>query len=415
MNSQSSDITANQARAEAPRSSVILGSVAPGFERVRDQFERSFREGRELGAAVAVYRDGERVVDLWGGVRDRASSAPWEADTMALLFSCTKGLAAMVTALAHSRGWLDFDAPVSDYWPEFAQGGKGGITVRQLLAHQAGLSAVDQPLTQALLSDRDALAEVLARQVPAWKPGSRCGYHPLTIGLYQSELIRRVDPQRRTIGQILQAEIAQPLAADVHIGVPDAIRQERLAQLVRGGGLADTFGALRGSLRLTLEMLLPGSLTYRTFMNPRGLTLDGFQERAWLKLELSAANGVASARGLAQAYGAFARGDARLALAPATLAQLAAPPRVPPGGGRDTVLFIDTAYSLGFWKPCRALPFGRNDSVFGAPGAGGSFAFADPSAGIGFAYIPNRMGRYVDDPRSIALRNALYQCLDELP
>jgi CubicO group peptidase (beta-lactamase class C family) len=392
----------------------IEGQCDDRFRGVADVFGRSVRDGGELGASFCATVEGETVVDLWGGFADPERATPWDKDTTTVVMSSTKGATALAAHLLVARGALDLDLPVAAYWPEFAANGKDQITVRQLLAHQAGLCAIDAPLTQVLLADLDTLAGVLARQRPAWEPGQRHGYHPLTIGLYQNELIRRVDPQHRTIGQVLQDEVARPLGADLHVGLPDTVPQDRLARLVRGAPVGETLDAVFSLLRTTLAMCLPGSLTWRTFMNPRALTLHGFQQRDWLRIELPAANGVGSARGLAAAYGGFAIADARLRLSPRTLAELSAPARSPKHGSRDAVLFVDTSYALGFWKPCAALPYGRDHSVFGAPGAGGSFAFADPTEGLGFAYVPNRMGRYLDDPRVVALRDAVYQCLDEL-
>ena len=182
----------------------VHGEVAQGFESVRDVFAENFARRRELGGACCAYVDGEKVVDLWGGTRNEETGDAWERDTMVIVYSATKGLAAMTLALAHSRGWLNYDERVSAYWPEFAQHGKGGITVRQLLAHQAGLYALDQPVDLATVSNLDRLAEILARQVPAWEPGSRQAYHAITLGYYESELLRRVDPMHRSIGQFFE-------------------------------------------------------------------------------------------------------------------------------------------------------------------------------------------------------------------
>ena len=172
----------------------IGGAVAPGFEEVRAEFERNLAERGDIGAAVAAYWHGEKVVDLWGGRRKPDGVEPWNEDTMVVVNSTTKGLSAMTLVVANARGWLDYDAPVIRYWPEFAQNGKAAITVRQLLGHEAGLVLLDERLTLEKLRDLDAVARVLARQKPAWPPGTRHGYHTMTLGLYMQELIRRVDP-----------------------------------------------------------------------------------------------------------------------------------------------------------------------------------------------------------------------------
>jgi CubicO group peptidase (beta-lactamase class C family) len=171
----------------------VEGHVSRGFEAVREVFADSFARRRELGGACCAYRHGEKVVDLWGGVRNKQTGEPWEPDTMVIAYSATKGLAAMTLALAHSRGWLDYEERVCTYWPEFAQQGKEQITVRQLLAHQAGLYVLDEPVDRSLVADLDRLAVVLARQKPAWKPGSRQAYHGITLGFYESELLRRLE------------------------------------------------------------------------------------------------------------------------------------------------------------------------------------------------------------------------------
>ena len=201
----------------------IYGEVEPGFEPVREAFGRNFSERDELGAACCAYVDGRKVVDLWGGVADRESQAPWQKDTLVLVFSTTKGMSALAVALAHSRGLIDYDERVATYWPEFARNGKGNVTVRQLLDHQAGLCAVDEPLGPELLADPGRLAEILAAQRPAWEPGTRQGYHYLTLGLYENELLRRVDPRGRSLGQFLSEEILAPLGEEFYIG---PLRQE---------------------------------------------------------------------------------------------------------------------------------------------------------------------------------------------
>ena len=182
----------------------VHGVVSPGFEAVRNAFGENFPRRRELGGAVCAYYHGQKVVDLWGGVRNRLTGEPWQDDTMVIVYSATKGLAAMTLAIAHSRGWLDYDERVCAYWPEFAQQGKERITVRQLLAHQAGLYALDEPVTRELVADLDRLGVVLARQKPAWEPGTKQAYHAITLGFYESELLRRVDPQHRSVGRFFQ-------------------------------------------------------------------------------------------------------------------------------------------------------------------------------------------------------------------
>src|SRR5262245_12632421 len=190
-----------------PSEAVVHGTVAPGFELVREVFSNNFRHRGEIGAACAVYLRGEKVVDLWGGQRDHETGAPWEEDTMVMVFSTTKGMSALALAVAHSRGLFQYDEPVATYSPESPQHGKGAITVRQLLAHQAGLCVVDQMFDAAKLADLDRVAISLAAQRPAWEPGAKHGYHGITLGWYEGELIRRVDPRKRSLGQFFRDEV----------------------------------------------------------------------------------------------------------------------------------------------------------------------------------------------------------------
>ncbi len=205
------------------RSRGVFGFVAPGFEDVRRTFLDNFEHREELGAACSVYYRGEKVVDLWGGTRDKTTGEPWEEGTMALVFSTTKGLAGLAMAIAHSHGCFDYEERVSTYWPEFAQNGKSAITIRQLFAHQAGLFALDERPTKELVSDPDRLAALLARQRPVWPPGERQAYHAITLGLYESELLRRVDPGHRTLGRYFHDEIASPLGLDLYLRLPEEI------------------------------------------------------------------------------------------------------------------------------------------------------------------------------------------------
>ena len=212
---------------------IVEGAVRCGFEAVRETFADNFARRGELGGACCAYHRGEKVVDIWGGIRNKQTNEPWERDTMVIVYSATKGLSAMTMALAHSRGWLDYEDYVCRYWPAFAQQGKERITVRQLLSHQAGLYALDQPLDRALVADLDRLSVVLARQKPAWEPGTRQAYHAITLGFYEGELLRRIDPEHRSLGQFFQDEIATPLGLDVYISLPEAIPNSRLATLAR--------------------------------------------------------------------------------------------------------------------------------------------------------------------------------------
>jgi CubicO group peptidase (beta-lactamase class C family) len=390
------------AAVEAPS---IAGDAHSGFEALRTAFADNFARRHELGGACCVYHQGEKVVDLWGGARNARTGEPWHADTMVVVHSATKGLAAMTLAVAHSRGWLDYEAPVCAYWPDFAQHGKDRITVRQLLAHQAGLFAIDEPVGYADVANLDRLAIILARQKPAWEPGTRQAYHALTLGFYEGELMRCVDPQHRSLGRFFHDEIATPLGLDVYIGLPDNIPDTRLAVLAPPGRVEMLLGF---PLSLTLNAMNPRSNLHRALVvNPgTGVYLD--ERRIYARgLEVPSGNAVGTARAIAHAYGVIACGGRELGLRKETLDLLAAPAIPPTHGFHDECLKGEVRFSLGFMKPSPQWPFGSPAS-FGAPGAGGALGFADPERGLGYAYVTSRMGTALTgDARDVALRAAL--------
>ena len=390
--------------------SATHGYVADGFEAIRDVFAENFARRGELGGAVCAYVGGDRVVDLWGGVRNKQTGEPWEQDTMVIVFSATKGLAAMTLAVAHSRGWLDYDERVCAYWPEFAQCGKERITVRQVLAHQAGLYALDEPVDRRLVADLDRLAFVLARQKPAWEPGTRQGYHAITLGFYESELLRRVDPQHRSLGQFFQDEIATPLNLDVFIRLPEDVPDMRLAPIARPTTRQMVFGF---SPRFLLEVLSPRSKIVRAL---KGSELPHDVRRIYARnLEIPSGGAVGTARAIARAYSAFATGGAELGLGRGTLEQLAAPAVAPTCGFFDECMKGEAEFSLGFMKPNAVWNFGSPDA-FGFPGAGGAMGFADPTTHVGYAYVTSQMGTSVTgDPREVALRDALHRAVAKMP
>ena len=391
----------------AREASRVDGYVDQRFAPVRETFVDNFARRRELGAACCAYHHGNKVVDLWGGIRNPQTADPWDPDTMVIVYSATKGLAAMTLAIAHSRGWLDYDERVCAYWPEFAQQGKQRITVRQLLAHQAGLYALDRPVDRCLVADLDRLAIVLARQRPAWEPGTRQGYHAITLGFYESELLRRIDPAHRSLGQFFQDEIATPLALDVYIKLPPEIPDSRLATMVP----PSWFEMLHGfPLRLAMDAMNRRSKITRAL---RGSELPHDAEHVYARnLEIPSGGAVGTARAIAHAYSAFATGGRELGLRAETLALLAAPAVPPSRGFYDECMKVDgVQFSLGFMKSTPMLPFG-SAAAFGSPGAGGAMGFADPATGVGYAYVTNRMGtRLTGDPRDVALRDALYAAL----
>ena len=393
---------------DSPQDLAIHGYVNSGYEPVREAFVENFTRRREVGAACCVYRRSAKVVDLWGGVRNKATGEPWQQDTMALVYSATKGLSAMTLAVAHSRGWLDYDELVCKYWPEFAQFGKEKITVRQLLAHQAGLFALDQPIYRNLLGDLDQLAEVLARQKPAWEPGTRQAYHAITLGFYEGELLRRIDPQHRSLGQFFQDEIATPLGLDFYIRLPESIPDSRLAPLVDPSSLQMLTGF---PVKLAFAAFNPRSNIRRALL---GSELAHDQQCIYPRnLEIPAGGGVGTARAIAHAYSVFATGGKELGLRQETMEELTAPAVPATHGFYDECLRDEAQFSLGFMRPNEGFPL-LSASSFGHPGAGGSLGFADPENQIGYAYVPNRKGTTMGgDPRDVALRRALDDCMTD--
>ncbi len=389
---------------------LIGGDVDEGYGKVADVFRRNMSSGQEVGAAVAVYRDGRKVVDLWGGYRNGITQAPWEQDTIVNVFSTTKGVSSLAVAVAASRGLISYDAKVADYWPEFAQGGKDAITVRQLLSHQGGLPAIKPPLTLDDLADASKMSAKLAAQVPAWTPGTRHGYHAITLGWFEGELIRRADPPGRSLGQFFAEEIAKPLGLDFYIGLPASVDRNRVAHL-------QTWSRTKLLLHLNtmptgfvLALFNPFGLTARSVIIAKEIKdFANFNRDDLRVVEMPAVNGTGTARSIAKLYGSAATGGSELGLTPSTLDALREPAVPPTNGVRDKVLHVDTSFSLGFGKPAPLSVFGSSDNAFGTPGAGGSFGFADPDTGIGFGYVMNKLGFHlVSDPRELGLRNALF-------
>jgi len=391
---------------------LMGGDVAEGYGKVADAFRRNLASGAEVGAAVAVYRDGVKVVDLWGGYRDGVAKTTWQADTMVNMFSTTKGVTALAFAVAVSRGMLAYDTGVAEYWPEFAQGGKGDITVRQLLAHQAGLPALTPNPTLADVADPDRLAHILAAQTPAWPVGTRQGYHAITLGWYQSELIRRTDPAGRTVGRFLADEIAAPLGLDLHIGLPPSVDRNRVARLHQWKRAESLLHLKEMPSGFAMAALNPVGLAARATGVPRDVDpFAGDYNRDEVRaVEMPSSNGIGTARAVAKLYGTAATGGEEIGLTADALSALAAPAVPPSRGLRDKVLNVDTSFSLGFGKPTSDLVFGSSGNAYGTPGFGGSFGFADPDTGVGFAYVMNKLGFHLwSDPRELALRQAVFR------
>ncbi|MCX5607527.1 beta-lactamase family protein [Streptomyces sp. NBC_00047] len=383
----------------------IQGVVTEGFEPVRDAFVRNFEVLGDRGAAVAVYRDGRKVVDLWGGTKDANGTEPWTEDTAQIVRSATKGVAAAVPLLLHQRGLLDLDAPVGSYWPEFKAGGKDRTLVRDVLAHRAGVPALDRGLTAAEAADGVSGPRAVAAQQPFWQPGTEHGYHAQTYSWLLSELVLRATG--RTVGGILAEEIAEPLGLDFWIGLPEseAHRVGRVAPV----DPPSSAGTLKTRPRRNVSEAYadPGSLTRRAFaaIDP----LPDENDPAYRAAELPASAGIGTARALARFYAAtigVVEDGARI-FTPATTAsagkELSA--------GPDRVLVVNTRFGPGYMLHGPASPL-LSPASFGHPGRGGSLAFADPEAGIGFGYVTNAHAQSVTaDPRAQALVRALRSAL----
>lgn len=384
--------------------SEIAGWVAPGFEPVRDAFAANFADGSEVGAAFAVYRHGEPVVDLWGGVADAATGRPWDERTIVLVFSTTKGATAACAHLLAERGLLDLEAPVARYWPEFAAAGKEAVTVAHLLAHQAGLAWVDEPMALAEALAWEPVAAALARQAPHWEPGTQHGYHALTFGWLVGEVIRRVDG--RGVGAFFHDEIAQPLGLDFWIGLPEE-QEPRVAPLIAPDAAGDE------ELRAAMAALAgPGSELGRALSAPGRAFADigVFNTRAVRAAEVPAANGVGDARSIARMYAALiGEVDGVRLLSPGRLERAT---RRRTSGPNRVLLGLDIQFGLGFMVPSSAVAVGGPRS-FGHFGAGGSMGWADPDAGLAFGYVMNRMHLgLAGDLRSARLVEATYRAVD---
>jgi CubicO group peptidase (beta-lactamase class C family) len=380
----------------------VQGTVAAGFEPVRDAFARNFERLGERGAAVTVYRDGHKVVDLWAGTRDVDGPEPWALDTAQIVRSATKGVAAVVPLLLHQRGHIDLDAPVGTYWPEFKAAGKERVLVRHLLSHRAGLPVLDRPLTPAEAIDGESGARALAAQRPVWEPGTDHGYHAHTYGWLIAELVRRVTG--RTIGRWVAEEIARPLGLDFWLGLP----AEEAHRVGRIGVAEEPSAGAGGELRLRPKRSVaaayadPSSLTRRAFgvIDPA----PDENDPAYRAAELPAAAGIATARALARCYAAMLGPvDGHRLFAPATLTLA----RTEESAGPDRVLVVATRFGLGYMLHGPAAPL-LGPGSFGHPGRGGSLGFADPESGIAFGYVTNGMRKGVTaDPRAQALVRAV--------
>ena len=367
----------------------VHGTCHPAYASVREEFIRNFADRGELGASVHITVDGETVVDLWGGTADPATGRPWEADTLACVYSCTKGIAALAAHMLVDRGLLDVDAPVSDYWPEYGCAGKEATTVRMLLDHSAGVPAVDADVQPGDMYDADIMAGYLAQQRPWWQPGTRNGYHLVTFGWTVGEIVRRVSGL--TLGQFVAKEIAEPLDADFYLGLPEE-HEDRVAPITVWQPGPDYVPTPYSLAMLTQ----PDSLPARAMGNVLAAEVDA-NSRAFRAAELGGMGGMASARGLAALYTPLALGGGSIISTDAIVRM--SQPAV--ATSEDALLLIPTRFGLGFMTSMdnrRRGPRASGSSVvlgptaFGHVGMGGSIGFADPAERISFAYVMNKHG-----------------------
>jgi CubicO group peptidase (beta-lactamase class C family) len=377
----------------------VDGFVDPRFEAVRTAFGDNFAHRGEVGAAVSISVGGHVVVDLWGGWRDAARHRPWARDTMVNVFSVGKAVAALCVARLVGHGVLAYDQRVADVWPEFGVAGKAGVTVRQLLSHQAGLPAVRQVLPDGSVFDLPALCAVLASHEPWWEPGTAHGYHVNTFGVLVGELVRRATG--RTLGTVVREEMTGPLDADFFFGVPQAALP-RVAEFI---GAFPVPPADRSGLSDAALMEL------HAYCNPREFSGGGvINTEQWRTAELPSTNGHATARGIRRVFDALVAGGQlegidivdREALSEAVTEQV---------DGDDRVLHRPSRFGIGFQLTQAERPLGPNPSSYGHFGAGGSLGFCDPDAQVALGYAINTMGPRWQNPRNRALVDACYESL----
>src|SRR6201991_624214 len=382
----------------------IGGGTTAGFEIGREAFAENLKGDDEVGAAVAVYLHGRKVVDLWGGLADPEQDRMWERDTLQVVYSTTKAVTATCALLLAQRGELDLDAPVAEYWPEFAANGKEHIPVRWLLTHQAGLPTIDSPITPAEAIAWDPMVTALAAQRPFWEPGTEHGYHGLTYGWLVGEVVRRVSG--RSIGTYLAEEIAAPLGLDLWIGLPKS-EQHRVSRIITA--VPDFEALSRVDLNAVPQAVRdvmaayadPTSLTVRSLraVTPALDHNNPDEQRA----EMPSTNGICTARALARFYAALiGEVDGHRILEPDVLAAAT----TQQASGIDRILRVPVRIGTGLGLPTPDT-FWYSPNAFGFPGLGGSLGFADPATGLAFGYVMNRINEGTPDLRAAILVDAV--------
>jgi CubicO group peptidase (beta-lactamase class C family) len=383
---------------------TINGHCDNQFARVSEEFEANFLDRGELGASLVITIEGEKVVDLWGGVKSE-NGAEWQENTLCVVFSSTKGATALCAHILIDQEVFQPATLVSDIWPEFAQGGKENTTVAMMLDHSAAVPVFREPLRPQGILDWDYMVGRLAAEEAFWKPGTRNGYHGLNFGWTVGELVRR--RSGKSLGQFFQTEIAEPLGIDFWIGLPAAL-DDRVAAIKpyrhpAGAPLSPFLDAVINQ---------KGSIA-GLFMRDAGRQLaGGFAGRDERAAEIGAANGFTNARGLAGMYSPLANDGGKLVSAE-TVQNMG---RISMATHEDATLMIPTRFALGFMKSMDNRALGLESAIlsedaFGHVGAGGSIGFADPARRMSFGYVMNKLGPgLLLNPRGQSLIDAAYLC-----
>lgn len=385
--------------------SQVQGYFDPRFESVRELFAQQQADPQARGSALCVTVGGDTVLDLWQGVMDKDNSRVWEQDTLINVFSCTKPLGAVALLQQVEAGRIGLDDRVADIWPEFALAGKEQITLRQLLSHRAGLSAISAPLEPEALFDWQAMIDAVAAQEPWWTPGETHGYAPLTFAWLIGEPLRRLTGQMP--GDYLREHICGPLGMDFHVGVAD----EDLSRIAHVSRLRNQQGD-QYARALFAAMGDAQGLAWKAFGNPTSLQTST-NKPVWQQAQILSANGTGNARSLARFWQLLAHGGS-LDGVHLLDAELVALLRREHSAGMDRTLLCPTRFGLGVMleQEWQGGSFGMGANAFGHAGAGGALGFADPDAAVGFGYVTNTMGPYVlTDPRAGELSREVYRCL----
>jgi len=365
----------------------VEGHCEPGFEPLREAFAEILAGGAEVGAALAVSVDKQMVVDVWGGHEDAARMRPWRRDTIVNLYSIGKAVSAVCALRLVDAGLVDLDAPVARYWPEFAQAGKASVPVRFLLAHRAGLPAIDPTLPPGTVFDWDAMTSALAAQAPWWTPGERHGYHVNTHGFLVGELVRRVTG--RTLGTYLREEIARPAAIDFFVGFGPEL-DERCADVLPQPPSPEREDLLKALSVDPTTLSGIARMRFNAYRNPPDISGIGVvNTRRWRAVESPSTNGHGNARAVARLYSALA-GDGTLDGVHILSPEIIATAGVEQAYGEDMVLQRPTRFGLGFQLTQPERRLGPGPRTFGHFGAGGSLGFADPDAHVAFGYAMNQ-------------------------